>query len=130
MKSTFSNGFTDTYKGKRPVTVGWAIIDRLTGQTIASGHSLDCVKAQKTAENNLRHYVQLEGSDIDLPKRGDHPNWTERQIRKPLIEAGYEAKNLAGDYGLRSAAVEHAAKRKAARMAKVTIEIVEIKGDD
>jgi hypothetical protein len=47
-----------------------------------------------------------------------------------LIEAGYEAKNLAGDYGLRSAAVEHAAKRKAARMAKVTIEIVEIKGDD
>jgi hypothetical protein len=53
--ATFSNGYTDTYKGDRAVKAAWAIIDRATGKTLNSGHSLNRATAQKTAEGNLRH---------------------------------------------------------------------------
>lgn len=60
--ATFSNGHTDTYKGDRAVKAAWAIIDRATGQTLNSGHSLDRAKAQKTAEGNLRN-TKVPGVD-------------------------------------------------------------------
>jgi len=52
--ATFSNGQTDTYKGKRDVTAAWAIISKATGRIIKSGHSLDAERAAKTAEGNLQ----------------------------------------------------------------------------
>ena len=48
----FSNGYTDTYKGNRPVKAAWAIIRNDDGKVLMSGHSLDRAKAQKTAHNN------------------------------------------------------------------------------
>ena len=51
--ATFSNGYTDTYKGHRPVKAAWAIFRN--GSCILSGHSMDRKKAEKTAHNNLRH---------------------------------------------------------------------------
>ena len=52
--ATFSNGHADTYKGHRPVKAAWAIF-RQDGSCMASGHSLDRTKAEKTANTNLRH---------------------------------------------------------------------------
>jgi hypothetical protein len=66
--ATFSNGFSDTYKGDRAVTAAWAIIRKSDGFTLASGHSLDAAKAAKTAAGNLAHR-SLAG-DFDLP---EHP---------------------------------------------------------
>lgn len=51
--ATFSTGATDSYKGDRAVKAAWAIISRTTGEIIASGHSLDRVKAAKTAATKL-----------------------------------------------------------------------------
>ena len=50
----FSNGFTDTYKGTRPVKAAWAVISTLDGEVLNSGHSLDRDKALKTAEGSLQ----------------------------------------------------------------------------
>lgn len=47
--ATYSNGHTDTYNGHRAVTVGWAVIDNQTNETVRSGHSLDAKRASKTA---------------------------------------------------------------------------------
>lgn len=47
--ATYSNGHTDTYNGHRAVTVGWAVIDNETNETVRSGHSLDARRASKTA---------------------------------------------------------------------------------
>ena len=57
----FSNGFEDTYKGSRPVTAAWMITRKDTGEVMASGHSLDRVKAQKTAEGNTNELTYLTG---------------------------------------------------------------------
>ena len=48
----FSNGYTDTYKGNRPVKAAWAIIRKDDGKVLMSGHSLDRAKAEKTAHGN------------------------------------------------------------------------------
>lgn len=53
MQTTFSNGFTDTYKGNRPVKFAWCIIRKSDNVTLASGHSLDYGKAQKTADSHI-----------------------------------------------------------------------------
>lgn len=66
--ATFSNGFTDAYKGDRDVKAAWAIINKATGAVIKSGHSLDAAKAARTASGNLRE-VSL-AYDLGLP---DHP---------------------------------------------------------
>ena len=52
----FSNGFIDTYKGKRDVRAAWMITNRETGKVLMSGHSLDAARAQQTAEGNLGQY--------------------------------------------------------------------------
>lgn len=53
--ATFSNGFTDTYKGKRNVKAAWAIIRKSDGKVIASGHSLNRENAAKTSASNLSY---------------------------------------------------------------------------
>lgn len=62
--ATFSNGFTDTYKGKRPVKAAWAIILTATGQTLASGHSINAATATKTAEGHFRDVSRAAGRTI------------------------------------------------------------------
>lgn len=47
--AVFSNGHTDIYKGKRDVKAAWMITLPCGG--IVSGHSLDRVKAEKTARS-------------------------------------------------------------------------------
>lgn len=49
----FSNGHTDTYKGKRPVAAAWMITEKATGKVYASGHSLTRDHAEKTARANI-----------------------------------------------------------------------------
>lgn len=51
--AVFSNGHTDTYKGHRDVKAAWMITKADTGEVFASGHSLDAIKAQKTAAGNI-----------------------------------------------------------------------------
>ena len=111
------------YKGKRDVKAAWAIISRETGNILASGHSMDATKAQKTAEGNLRLTVRSDSRSIELPKMG-YSSWNNEYVRKPLIAAGYDPRALVGDRGLNSVAREHAAKCKAERMEKVIIEVV------
>ena len=66
--ATFSNGYTDTYKGNRDVKAAWAIIRKATGEIVASGHSLDADKAFKTATGNIRTYF-ARGEAVDRPSR-------------------------------------------------------------
>lgn len=49
----FSNGHVDTYKGKRDVKAAWMITEKATGEVVKSGHSLDRLKAEKTARGNI-----------------------------------------------------------------------------
>lgn len=65
--TTFSNGFTDTYKGDRDVKAAWAIIEKLTGKAIASGHSIDAVRAEKTAQQNLRDFTFESAPELCKP---------------------------------------------------------------
>jgi hypothetical protein len=64
--ATFSNGTQDVYKGTRPVTAAWAIINKATGEILNSGHSLDAAKAQKTAEGSTRYFLsRVKGAYLD-----------------------------------------------------------------
>ena len=62
----FSNGFEDVYKGNRPVKAAWAVIRKSDGEVIMSGHSLDRVKAAKTASGNM---VYIGGYGPRMPTR-------------------------------------------------------------
>ena len=81
--ATFSNGFTDTYKGSRNVKAAWAILRNADGVVIKSGHSLDRQKAAKTAEGSLQAIwferdFGLEGHPLNYQK-GSGPYMTSRQ---------------------------------------------------
>lgn len=68
--ATFSNGYTDTYKGSRDVTAAWVIVRKSDGKVLGSGHSLDAIKARKTAEGHLRENgVSVLG--LDSPYRAE-----------------------------------------------------------
>lgn len=82
--ATFSNGYTDTYKGTREVKAAWAIIRKSDGAVLSSGHSLDRTKALKTAEGNLR-YHGTDALGVDSPLRyvmGTGSYLTARQNRE------------------------------------------------
>jgi hypothetical protein len=109
MTATFSNGFTDTYKGDRDVKAAWAIFNKETGSVIKSGHSLDITKAAKTCEGNLQH-VWFEG-DLGI---SDHPLYYVK---------GPDYRDTAK---IRRAKREHNAARLAFIRSMVTIEIIKI----
>lgn len=69
--ATFSNGYTDTYKGNRDVKAAWAIIRKADGEVMMSGHSLDADKALKTATGNVRTYL-ARGEAVSKPSRYAH----------------------------------------------------------
>jgi len=56
--TTFSNGYIDTYKGKRDVKAGWAVFNKATGEMIDCGHSLDRATAERTVKANTRYWAQ------------------------------------------------------------------------
>jgi len=51
-RSYFSDGMVDVYKGRRNVTAGWQIT--WPDGTKHSGHSIDRIRAEKTARNTIR----------------------------------------------------------------------------
>ena len=119
--ATFSNGFTDTYKGDRAVKAAWAIIDRATGKVINSGHSLDRLKAQKTAEGNLRN-TKVPGVDhLGYAYTGRAmPGYHAEQARKYY---GWTGK---GDRAALAFLKAHNADITARKRAAVTIEVIDL----
>ena len=103
IKSVFSNGFEDIYKGNRAVAAAWMITKIADGSVYASGHSLDLDKAQKTARGNLpRLHSRYKGRD---------GAWT--------------AQYLAKEWGCRpSQAIARADQENAELQAKYKIEVV------
>lgn len=85
--STFSNGHTDTYNGKRDVKAGWMI----TGPEgdFYTGHSQDAETARKTAESKA---VFLNGapSHVQKPTRAANPAWIGYHL-KLAKEAGFNS---------------------------------------
>lgn len=61
----FSNGHRDEYKGKRPVAAAWMIVAPCGA--IHSGHSLDLIKARKTADGNVR-FMPGAPARVDSPR--------------------------------------------------------------
>lgn len=66
--ATFSNGYTDTYNGKRAVTAAWMIVRKSDGKVVMSGHSLTRELAEKTSAGNIGQYF-ARGFGIDRPSR-------------------------------------------------------------
>ena len=130
--ATFSNGFIDTYKGKRDVKAAWAIINKETGETVSSGHSLDRARAAKTANGNLR-YVRLDQSGTTVYYPSTISQFTIEDARKALSslrEVGAEVTLPATRSSVYSDAVKHneniRAKRRAKTEALCKIEIVDL----
>lgn len=94
--ATFSNGFTDTYKGQRDVRAAWAIIRTSDNVTINSGHSLDRAKAAKTADGNLQQvWFERDFGLTDHPLRyvkGAYPHSSSKVKREAKA---YNAERLA-----------------------------------
>ncbi|UKA04759.1 hypothetical protein [Photobacterium damselae] len=73
MKSVFSNGFVDFYKGNRLVEFGWMITNKETKEVVSTGHSISKENALKTATSNTpnkyEQYRYIAGGTIT--KAGD-----------------------------------------------------------
>lgn len=106
----FSNGYKDVYKGKRPVTAAWMVVHTATGAIISSGHSLDVVKARKTAEGYLAYCGAVLGEGHPLRTL----QWTGTRGG-----SGMSANE-------RARARAHNAARLAAIRPLVTIEVIEL----
>ena len=123
---TFSNGHTDTYKGKRDVRAAWMITHRQTGEVLMSGHSLDADRAQKTAEGNLGQYCLVETGmrQIEIPRQL-YMGVCYRDIFKRAESEGFEGRR--GNWlALRRFAKQHNAQRKAKMLQMVKIEVIEL----
>lgn len=59
--ATFSNGYTDTYKGTRAVKAAWMVVEKLTGRVVATGHSIDFGAAEKTAKSAIVQHTLPTG---------------------------------------------------------------------
>jgi hypothetical protein len=114
--ATFSNGFTDTYKGHRNVKAAWAITRKSDGKVVASGHSLDRTRAAKTARGAMSDKVH--GFGLYMPTRA-YPG-----VLKWLAKHGYDGPNAT------SSMMAWAREKNAERLARIdaahTIKIVDI----
>jgi hypothetical protein len=79
--ATFSNGHTDTYKGKRDVKGAWMIVETATGKVIGSGHSLTVEQARKTGEGNIKEY-HARGDAVVRPCRQCNRTYWDALARK------------------------------------------------
>ena len=111
----FSNGFEATYKGHRNVKAAWAVIRKSDGKVIASGHSLDRVKAGKTARGNMSEKVW----DTPIMPTRAYPG-----VEKCLRRNGYDGPR--GTSNMMRWAREQNAKRLEKIDADHKIEIVDI----
>jgi hypothetical protein len=111
----FSNGFEDTYKGHRNVKAAWAVCRKSDGKVIASGHSMDRVKAAKTARSNMSEKVR--GEPI-MPTRA-YPG-----VGAILRRVGYDGPNSTS--AMMSWARAQNAKRLERIEANHTIEIIDL----
>lgn len=118
--ATFSNGETDTYKGNRPVTAAWAIICRHTNETLASGHSLDPIKADKTANGHLPEYAGLYDLPRYLPLPAAHAAQRSFAMKKAR-GAGWTGKG-----NLRKFVTDHNAKITSELRKRTRIEIISL----
>lgn len=118
----FSNGHQDTYKGNRDVRAAWAIIDRKTGETLNSGHSLDRARAEKTAAGNVR-YISSEMRAFSVPQRlymgADYSH-----LFRIARAHGYEGPARMAAYKAWAKAQNE--KRRADQESRVRIEIVDL----
>lgn len=122
--ATFSNGFTDTYKGTRAVKAAWMITSKATGKVLASGHSLDRAKACKTAEGKRRELFGLTDlPQFDVPSRL-YAGANYAYLYRRAAEHGYTGRAVMGEY--KRWAKEQNALRNADLAAKTTIEVVDV----
>lgn len=122
----FSNGFEDTYKGKRAVKAAWAIIRKADGEVLNSGHSLDRVKAEKTARANMAYAGTDTGVNmpkLDVPQRL-YAGANYGYLFDTAAKHGFTGKRSMSAY--KAFAKAHNAKRQALIEAAVTIEIVDL----
>ena len=120
----FSNGHTDTYKGKRDVRAAWMITNAETGVVLSSGHSLDRARAEKTATGNVRHVIDVGAYTFEVP-RTLYMGHNYGSLFERARQNGYEGRPF--DWrALKSWAKAHNEKVHALRMAAVRIEVIEI----
>lgn len=120
--ATFSNGHQDIYKGKRDVKAAWMIVDRASGEKLASGHSLDRAKAQKTAEGNIRYVVKGPANKFEMPlHRGATTIAYMQYISKEARVQGWDGKGRVYDFWK-----AHNAEISAYKHAQVRIEIIDL----
>ena len=120
--ATFSNGFTDTYKGTRPVKAAWMVTNTATGKVLASGHSLDIIKARKTAEGTATEKGFDGTHTIDTPSR--HFGNTIGSLNMMFAaarKAGIEGVTI---HNVKKLVLAHNAAINAARRARCTIEVI------
>jgi hypothetical protein len=120
--ATFSNGFQDTYKGKRDVKAAWMLVDRASGKPLSSGHSYDRAAAQKTAEGHIRYAVKDVDGKYAMPLgRGAVTPAYLRYIADAARSQGWDGKGSATNFWKARNAEIAAYKR-----AQVTIEIIDL----
>ncbi len=112
----FSNGHADTYKGHRDVKAAWMITRVEDGKVLASGHSLDRIKADKTASGNL--------SDLGYAVGVESPSFGRGTSFQTMVRHGY--KGPRGDAARNRWVREQNAERLAEIRARTMIEIIDI----
>jgi len=125
--AVFSDGTRDEYRGHRDVTAAWAIFDKESGKVLASGHSLDRVRATKTAEGNVADVVRCDLPSFHLP--ASVMRWTPpatRYTAEALRAAGLLEDGPAKPHAIFRAAKAANAARREAQRARVRIEIVDL----
>lgn len=119
----FSNGFTDVYKGSRKVTAAWMITHAETGEVLASGHSLDRVRAGKTAVNTVMQvgYSKDDPPYLTVPTGGwSHPGFI-NHAKFSALKSGCDRTMSVREFWKRSNALAAQARRN-----RCVIEIVDI----
>ena len=114
--ATFSNGHTDTYKGKRDVKAAWMVIT--ADGKIHSGHSLDRAAAEGTARTYLGHGCQITALRMS-GTRG-------RDITTPAFAAYAHKIAVSRGFADRKAHNVYADAERAAYMAQGKIEIIDL----
>lgn len=114
--AVFSNGHTDTYKGKRPVSAAWMVTT--ANGSVYSGHSLDRAKAVKTASSYVCRGCKF--SALRMVGTGGHdfvtPEFAAYAL-KIAKEAGFDTRKL---YNANADA------KRAEYAAKAIVEIVDL----
>lgn len=69
VKSVFADGSVDIYKGQRPVTAGWKIVD--PAGNVIMGHSLDRRSAVKTTAIQVMRFAPKGDKEVRAKWRNE-----------------------------------------------------------